>query len=891
MNLKLFDINLLCKGLKEVSNPKIFESGKFSKNGLFSQQIFGPVKSFCCSCNRVTYKGRTFHESKCPLCEIDITSSEERRKRYGKIVLPFPVLNPMFYYIMIFVKSSAKAVLIDMLCYNGIYYFDGNGLIMKVLQGERLPEGAEALIGLKGALKYFEKQIEDTSRQEFQYIRDNFDKITIQNILTIPPDFRPCGSSNAGIRIMDEINLLYSTLIIRSNHVKTIPYTICETDDIYRTNFKHIQLIVIKLFEYILNKMSKKTGLIRSNILGKRVDFSGRAVISPDPTLRLDQCRIPYWIILEILKPQLVVHLVNRRICKRYNQAVKIIEDCIKKKDTTLFNIISEFCTNKLCILNRQPTLHRLGILGFKVLIHLGNTIQMHPMTCFPFNSDYDGDAMALYFPVTNSAREDVRNKIGIWNNLVSQTDTTLVPRPSQDIILGIFVSTKDDSKSNMVEFKNEKLSFGKFLFNKCLPTDYRVIKDVLNKRKLTDILNDIALKYPSNIVIDTLDKVKSLGFAQSTVNGYTLSIDDLHSEELEEIADSLVGDIEIDMKMMSSDKVMNKLKEFSFADYIDSGARGSWEQMKQLVLSRGYVSDVGGKIRPELIRSSLVRGLTQKEFFNSCWGARKGLLDTALSTGTSGYLTRQLIYSCISSELDLEVDDCGTDDYMEIFVKDKKMVKSILWRYYLNDGVITKITTQNYDSLIGKFIKLRSPIYCKSKKICKKCYGDLYRILHSDKVGFIAAQAIGEVAVQLVLRTFHLSGVAQASDQFENQEDIISGMNIANKLFHKPEDIAKIDKPVDLVNSIYNVFSEYKGIHMIHYEIIVQSMMWCGNKIWRLSSRNPGDYEWVSILKIPSKSSWLLGAAFSNLKSKIIEGLVNNREDTPSSLSNLFRF
>ena len=240
---------------------------------------------------------------------------------------------------------------------------------------------------------------------------------------------------------------------------------------------------------------------------------------------------------------------------------------------------------------------------------------------------------------------------------------------------------------------------------------------------------------------------------------------------------------------------------------------------------------------------------------------------------------------------MDLNLDDCGSTDYLEIFVKDIKMVKSLLWRYYWDGDNLIKITTHNYDSLIGKTIKLRSPIYCKSKRICKKCYGDLHRILHSDKVGFIAAQAIGEVSVQLILRSFHTGGVAQAKEQFENQEDIISGMVMANKLFHNPTDIIDINKPADLVNAVYKVFSEYKGIHMVHYEIIVQAMMWTGNKLWRLSNRNPDDYEWVSILKIPAKSSWLLGAAFSNLKSKIIEGLVNNREDTPTSLSNLFRF
>jgi len=889
MNLRLFDMDAFCKDLKEVSSPKIFESGKFAKDGLFSQQIFGPVKSFCCACNRITYRGRTVKESKCERCGIDITSSDERRKRYGKVSLPFKLLNPMFYYITISAKSAAKIIINDMLCYNRGYYEGEKGKLIKIIENTDVPEDAEILIGLKGVISYIESLIENDSRQEFQYMRENFDKITIQNILVIPPDFRPCGSNASGKRIADEINELYNTIIVRSNRVKDIPYTVGEDDDIYRTNFKHIQVNVIKLFEYILGKMSKKKGLIRSNILGKRLDFSGRAVISPDPTLKLDQCRIPYWTVLEILKPQLTTHLVNKRVCKRYNQAVKLIEDCIQTRNTELFDIVSEFCNNKLCVLNRQPTLHRLGMLGFKITIHLGNTIQMHPMTCFPFNSDYDGDAMALYFPITKESREDVREKVGIWNNLISQTDTTLVPRPSQDIILGIFASTKDNSKRTR-NIKGVDLPVGKYLFNKCLPEDYPIIDYVVDKKALIAILNDIVLRYSPEVSIKILDNIKSLGFANSTIVGYTLSVDDLYSEELEKISQDLVEDVELDMKTMSSTKVMQQLKQFKFADYIDSGARGSWDQMKQLVLSRGYVSDANGKIRPDLIRSSLVKGLGQKEFFNSCWGARKGLLDTALSTGISGYLTRQLIYSCITSELDDTLDDCGSTDYVELFVKDEKMAKSLLWRYYLNDdNILTKITVDH--DIVGKTIKLRSPIYCKSKKICKKCYGDLHRILHSNMVGIMAVQSVGEVSVQLVLRTFHSSGVAKAEKQFETQEDIISGITIANKLFHNPESIIKINKPIDLVGAIYDVFSEYKGIHMVHYEVIVQAMMWAGDDLWRKSEdRDNVDIEWVSILKIPSRLSWLLGAAFSNMKSKLIEGLVYGKTDIPTPLSNLFR-
>jgi DNA-directed RNA polymerase subunit beta' len=442
MFLTLINTDEICKDLQEVNSKKIFESGKFSKTGLFSLQIFGPLKSDSCACNKITYRGRSLRHSTCKKCGVDIVSSEERRRRYAKIVLPMPILNPIFYYIITLSKSSSKEILNNMLTYTSSYYFD-NGNIIKLEDGESIDNNVELLTGLKGVLKYIEFLVDTEDKPEFIFIRDNFDKIVINNVLVIPPDFRPCGGSSSNKHIVEPINELYRSLIASCNKVKKIPYNIGEDTDIYKTNFKYIQINTTKLYDYILTKMSKKEGLLRANILGKRVDFSGRAVISPDPTLTLDRCRIPYWIILEVLKPQLVTYLVNIRLCKRYNQAVKLIDNCIKSKSTELYEIVSEFCNDKICILNRQPTLHRLSILAFKVSIHLGNTIQIHPMICHPFNADFDGDQMALYFPITRGSIRDTYEKIGVWNNLISQTDIKLVPQPSQDIVLGIFSVTQ----------------------------------------------------------------------------------------------------------------------------------------------------------------------------------------------------------------------------------------------------------------------------------------------------------------------------------------------------------------------------------------------------------------------------------------------------------------
>ncbi len=649
--------------------------------------------------------------------------------------------------------------------------------------------------------------------------------------------------------------------------------------------------------------MSKKTGLIRSNILGKRVDFSGRAVISPDPTLNINECRLPYWMVLEILKPQLIAHFVNRRICKRYNQAIQMIDESIQNNDSKFFHIVEEFCKDTVCVLNRQPTLHRLSVLAFKVKIHLGNTIQIHPMICNPFNADFDGDAMAVYFPVTEESKKDVTDHIAIWNNLVSPTDIDSVPKPNQDIVLGIFTATKEESNFGPEQELNGKIiSYGRYLFNMCLPNNYPLIDEEVTKKKLYAIINNITINYPPNIVIETLDKIKNLGFKIATMQGFTMSLSDLYRPDIINLSDSLTGDVNIDLEKLQSDpSIQSKLKSLPFSIFIESGARGSWDQARQLVLARGYVADANNNIRPELIKSSLVEGLTPREFFNSCWGSRKGLLDTALSTGDSGYLTRQLIYSTATIELDESEtgDDCGTDDGLIIKIKNESMVKALLGRYYIRkNGKKKLIKLADAGSLVGKEIKLRSPIYCKGKKICRTCYGNLYRILHSPQIGIIATQAVGERATQLVLRTFHISGAVQGvssktdKEGHKSAEDIISGMTMAKKLFHNPRDLKEINHPGDLVKTIYDVFSQYGEIHMVHFEVIVASMMWAEEKQWRLlENRNAVVPDYVSILQVPAKSSWLLGVAFSNLKQKLISGLISEEYDEESSITSLFRF
>lgn len=454
MRLATFNIDEFCKDLPEVTFSKILEKRRFSKDGLFSQQIFGPIKSYTCACNKLAYKGKNYEHDKCPVCGVPITSSESRKKTYAKIVLPFPVLNPLFYYILCGKGSTVKKVLDNLLNYKEEYWFNESGDLEKFDVDEARDLTVEYFKGLDGAKKYIEifltKHIDSAEKKdkepkkEYVYLMNNMDKITIKNIVVMPPEFRPCGKLKSGDYVSDDVNKLFQEILKVCNGIKNIQYTLTPDQVVYQVNFSYLQKMIINLYDYILNRMSKKTGLIRANILGKRVDFSGRAVITPDATLKLNECRLPYWMVLEMMKPQLITHFINRRICKRSNRAITLIDECIQNKDTKYFDIVREFCKGKVCVLNRQPTLHRLSVLAFYIDIHLGNTIQIHPLVCAPYNADFDGDAMACYVGITNDSIEDIKNHVGIWNNLISPTDMSSVAKPNQDVILGVYAATRE---------------------------------------------------------------------------------------------------------------------------------------------------------------------------------------------------------------------------------------------------------------------------------------------------------------------------------------------------------------------------------------------------------------------------------------------------------------
>jgi len=879
---KILDYHAFCENLEEVTSLKTFGKKKFHPEGLFSEQIFGPVKNYTCQCG--TYHGPSKNGKKCDTCKVDIVNSDERRKRFAKIVMPIEFVNPLFYDLLCELGGkNLKNAIDDLMKQDKSILYCTNDEYVVTTTTETIPDKApvwERTEAIRVLVEFIANEMISEGEEEWKIVRDNIDSLLINSVIVLPPELRPTSKASGESRqLMDKINRYYIQLLTKKDIMKSTIINIMKDKNLYYTYFKQIQRDVDELYKRILEKIAKKEGLIRGNILGKRIDFSGRAVIAPDPTLDLEECKLPYLMVLEMFKLPIAKRLIQIGKFKLLNKAIDFVEECYDKKSPVLYRICEDITKDEVCVLNRQPSLHRLGMLGFKIKLTLDEVIKIHPLVCPPFNADFDGDQMATYIPITGDAKREIIDKMLITKNLSSPANESLTTTPSQDIILGIYYLTNMDywDKNKLFEYKGKQITEGQLEFNKCLPDDYPCIDFKIDKNKLMVILTDIKDRYPSDIAKEVLDNVKTVGFKYATLFGCTLSLEDCYMENSHEIKDPIFeeDDIRSQLFKLSDGAIVEEIKkQFKYSYMIESGARGSWDQVKQLILSRGFISNFEGEILPEPIKNSLMDGLKPKEFFYSTYGSRKGLLDVALNTGSSGYLSRKLIFTCANLQLDQELDDCGTEDFLEVHVDGLRKAKMLVNRFYKDGDKLSQITQDNYREFINKTIEIRSPILCESPRICKTCYGDLYKRINSRFIGIIAAQTLGERGTQLVLRTFHTSGSAvikgQRKDTTMRQKDIIGDLASVSKLLHR------FDKKThtQLVSELFEVYD--KDIHHVHFECVVAQLMWKDYKKWRLlPNRNEVDPNFYSIQSVPNQESWILAMAFSNPKRSILQGIL----------------
>ncbi len=691
----------------------------------------------------------------------------------------------------------------------------------------------------------------------------------------IPPELRPLVPLDGGRFATSDLNDLYRRVIIRNNRLKRL-MEIKAPEVILRNEKRMLQESVDSLFDNTRKSSAVKTdsnrplkslsdslkgkqGRFRQNLLGKRVDYSARSVIVVGPELKLFECGIPKDMAAELYKPFVIRKLIERGIVKTVKSAKKIID----KKEPVVWDILENVLKGHPVMLNRAPTLHRLGIQAFQPKLIEGKAIQLHPLVCTAFNADFDGDQMAVHLPLGPEAILECQLLLLASHNILNPANGSPVAVPSQDMVLGLYYMTKLKKTMGDVVVKGEGLTFysaeeaviaynegmvdlnaeikirtkdfndkgelvmqiitttlGRVIFNERVPEEAGFINEVLTKKSLRDIIGRILKVTSVPVTSAFLDEIKTLGYKFAFEGGLSFSLGDIiipaEKQGMIDSANTQVDGIinSYNMGLITNNERYNQvidiwtatnaeLTELSMKRIredqqgfnsvymmLDSGARGSKEQIRQLTGMRGLMAKPkksnsgGGEIIENPILSNFKEGLSILEYFISTHGARKGLADTALKTADAGYLTRRLVD--VSQDVIINIEDCYTLRGIEVSAlkKNEEIVETlrdrIVGRTALNDVVhpLTKelivasgdhISEEIADAIAAsplERVEVRSALTCEAKKgICSQCYGRNLAtnkmVQRGEAVGVVAAQSIGEPGTQLTLRTFHVGGIA----------------------------------------------------------------------------------------------------------------------------------
>ena len=712
--------------------------------------------------------------------------------------------------------------------------------------------------------------------RDSQKNRENRPEWMIMKVVpVIPPELRPLVPLDGGRFATSDLNDLYRRVIIRNNRLKRL-MEIKAPEVILRNEKRMLQESVDSLFDNTRKSSAVKTesnrplkslsdslkgkqGRFRQNLLGKRVDYSARSVIVVGPELKLSECGIPKDMAAELYKPFVIRKLIERGIVKTVKSAKKIID----RKEPVVWDILENVIKGHPVLLNRAPTLHRLGIQAFQPKLIEGKAIQLHPLVCTAFNADFDGDQMAVHLPLGPEAILEAQLLMLASHNILNPANGAPVTVPSQDMVLGLYYMTKERKSTKDVPVKGEGLTFyspeevtiafneekvelnagikvrtndideegntvkkiiettvGRVLFNEVVPEAAGYINEVLTKKSLRGIIGGILKVTDIPTTGNFLDEIKNMGYKFAFQGGLSFSLGDIIIPE-EKTSMIAEANNEVDGIVMNYNMGMltqkerynqvidiwgrtnNQLTELSMKRLredqqgfnsvymmLDSGARGSKEQIRQLTGMRGLMAKPkkstagGGEIIENPILSNFKEGLSILEYFISTHGARKGLADTALKTADAGYLTRRLVD--VSQDVIINEDDCGTLRGLDVtpLKKNDEIVESLSDRiegrvalqdvfHPLNDELLVGagevISTQSANAIEASgldVVQVRSPLTCESQRgICAKCYGQSLSTLNNvqigEAVGVIAAQSIGEPGTQLTLRTFHVGGVA----------------------------------------------------------------------------------------------------------------------------------
>ena len=742
--------------------------------------------------------------------------------------------------------------------------------------------------------------------------------MVLEAVPVIPPELRPMVQLDGGRFATSDLNDLYRRVINRNNRLKRL-LDLGAPEIIVNNEKRMLQESVDALFDNgrrgrpvtgpgnrplksLSDMLKGKQGRFRQNLLGKRVDYSGRSVIVSGPSLRLHQCGLPKLMALELFKPFIMARLVERKSAQNIKAAKKMVDSMIPE----VWDVLEEVIHEHPVLLNRAPTLHRLGIQAFEPILVEGKAIQVHPLVCHAFNADFDGDQMAVHLPLSAEAQAEARILMLSANNILSPAHGEPLATPSQDMVLGAYYLTygptedelakMDPSKTeprphvfrtapeaewsyehgvcklhDLAEYRPLGLegghvltTVGRVIYNEAIeralaealgaefdPAEYEFMNRSMRKKDTTNLIDQLVQKYGASSISMVLDAFKDVGFKYATRAGVTFSKNDVQTPpskwEILGRYDKEVGGIEgkyldgeitqeerheavTDLWDRATDEVGKALRAHltplnPIAMMADSGARGSFSQIRQLAGMRGLMANPKGEIIERPIKANFMEGLSVLEFFISTHGARKGLADTALRTADSGYLTRRLVD--VSQDVIIRQEDCGTEEYIEMPVSELEndpethalrptgsgnsdLIGRIAAREIAVKGRViveqgVEIDRAEAADIIASFadqtakgkiitIPVRSVLKCEAPTgVCQACYGrsmatgNIAQI--GDAVGIIAAQSIGEPGTQLTMRTFHQGGIAGA--------DITQGLPRVVELFEarKPKGLAKISE------------------------------------------------------------------------------------------------
>ncbi len=961
----------------EVKKPETinYRSLRPERDGLFCERIFGTTKAWECWCGK--FKSNRYKGVVCDRCGVEVTDTKVRRERIGHITLAAPVAHIWFYRstpsIMSYLLDIKRSELMEILSYEKYVVTDpgqdtdlrkyqvldedeyyaaldkygdtfkaGMGAeaiydLLKALDLQTLSEELRSQLSQKeeannkidnkllSRIRYCEEFLSSGNRPEWMILRV---------IPVIPPDLRPMVQLDGGRFATTDLNELYRRVINRNNRLDRL-IKIQAPDIIIRNEKRMLQEAVDSLFDNsktanptkgsskrdlksLSDVLKGKQGRFRQNLLGKRVDYSGRSVIVVGPELRMHQCGVPSKMALELFKPFIMRRLVQDDVAQNIKRAKMLVE----QEAPEVWSVLDEVVKEHPVMLNRAPTLHRLGIQAFEPVLVEGKALKLHPLVCHAFNADFDGDQMAIHVPLTQAAQLECWTLMLSTTNLLDPANGKPIAFPSQDMVLGIFYLTKErtdlDPARKIKHFEsiaeieaaidvgsvsyNESCYYrlkngleviyedgskeiadgkkwilttpGRIIFNSAIPEGLPYQNYCLGDKQLRKVIGETIKTNKPSVAVDLLDSVKDLGFKYATLFGATIGLSDMvvpekKAELIEEANDkqsvvlkqfhdgqitqeeryNRVIEVWTETNEGLTDMLMDELKKSQHGFnplylMVESGARGSKNQIRQLGGMRGLMAKPNGKIIELPIKSNFKEGLSIMEFFISSNGARKGLTDTALKTAKAGYLTRKLVD--VAQDVVVSEEDCHTingiwtsavkdgdtvveslasriagscpvEDVLHPFLKDENGRPVVL--AHANEEISDEVASQIEEAGVESVL-LRTVLTCESEHgVCRKCYGRNLATNRSveigEAVGIIAAQSIGQPGTQLTMRTFHVGGTASTSTK-ENKLSfsypvIVRGMkglviadSNGNKLFPRKGHIT-VSKVYQEITGLYD--------------------------------------------------------------------------------------